>query len=464
MNNINLESERLVYKRLSSEHVSDTYVGWLNDPQVNSYTEVKGGYTIEMLANYVEHHYNKEVYFWAIHLKDTNKHIGNIKIDPINKALNSGEYGILIGDQTSWGKGYAKEASITIINYCFNILKLNKITLGVIEDNRNAVALYKKMGFEIDEIKTNAGVYNNKPCNALRMSLSYQKNKNLKLVLGTVQMGLAYGINNSKGQVSEVESFKILQHAFDNGIEMLDTAAVYGNAHEIIGRFHEKFPQKQFKIITKLPSQINDTFAVTVNNYINELRVDYLHTLLFHSFSSYQENLKHFKTLKQLKSDKKIKHLGVSVYTNDEIKKVAENNDIDIIQLPFNLFDNLNLRGEAIAMAKARGKTIHTRSALLQGLFFKDIHDSNPVVKKLNTELAEVVRLADEHKMPISQLAINYCLQQKNIDNVLIGVDSLDQLKENITAVSCQLDSKIIDEINSIKIKDSNLLNPSLWN
>ncbi len=169
--NIDLESERLLFRRLSKAHISEDYVSWLNDPEVYKYLETGGNYTLDMLKDYIEEQYNKEIYFWAIHLKDSKKHIGNIKIDPIDLKNNSGEYGILLGDKENWGKGYAKEASKRIVEYCFKELSLSKITLGVIEDNVGAVNLYKKMGFTIDEIKKDIGVYNGKLCNAIRMSI-----------------------------------------------------------------------------------------------------------------------------------------------------------------------------------------------------------------------------------------------------------------------------------------------------
>jgi ribosomal-protein-alanine N-acetyltransferase len=171
MKNIDLESGRLIFKRLSQEHVSNDYVSWINDPEVNMYLETRGNYTLDLLKSYIEEQYKKDIYFWAIHLKESNKHIGNIKIDPINLNTNSGEYGILVGDKTNWGKGYAKEASLKIIEYCFNNLKLSKITLGVVDDNINAVKLYKKIGFKVNEVKKDIGVYNNKLCNSIRMSL-----------------------------------------------------------------------------------------------------------------------------------------------------------------------------------------------------------------------------------------------------------------------------------------------------
>ncbi|WP_334111636.1 GNAT family N-acetyltransferase [Paucihalobacter sp.] len=171
MKNIDIESERLTYKRVSSEHISEDYVSWINDSEVNRYLETRGNYTLDLLKSYIEQQYDKATFFWAIHLKDSNKYIGNIKIDPINFETKSGEYGILIGDKLNWGKGYASEATIRIINYCFDELELTKITLGVIEDNVSAVNLYKKLGFKIDEVIQGTKVYNNKISNSLRMSI-----------------------------------------------------------------------------------------------------------------------------------------------------------------------------------------------------------------------------------------------------------------------------------------------------
>ena len=177
MRNIDIESQRLNFTRLSKQHVSSEYVDWINDPEVNMYLETRGNYTLNLLTSYIEEQYKNEVYFWAIHRKDTKVHIGNIKIDPINIKTKSGEYGILIGDKLSWGKGFAKEATIQILEYCFEELKLSKVTLGVIEDNIKATSLYKNIGFVIDEKKEAVGTYNKKLSNALRMSLDVKNFK-----------------------------------------------------------------------------------------------------------------------------------------------------------------------------------------------------------------------------------------------------------------------------------------------
>ena len=170
-----LVAERLLLEPLSLKQLSSKYVGWLNDPQVNKYLETRGGYTIEKLRSFLEEQEKKKILFWAIYKKQDTKHIGNIKIDPIDESKNSGEYGILIGDKEEWGKGFAKEASWAAINFCFNELKLEQITLGVVEDNEAAVELYKKMGFKVTGKIENKGFYNGKICDSIRMVLKNGK-------------------------------------------------------------------------------------------------------------------------------------------------------------------------------------------------------------------------------------------------------------------------------------------------
>ena len=137
-----LESDRLLFRPLSSEFISEEYVNWMNDEEVNRYLESGGDYTIEKLKDFLTEVDRNDILFWAILLKDDGKHIGNIKIDPINTRNKVGEYGIIIGDRFAWGKGFAREASQRIIDYCFSPqLDLRKITLGVVCDNIKAYKL-----------------------------------------------------------------------------------------------------------------------------------------------------------------------------------------------------------------------------------------------------------------------------------------------------------------------------------
>ena len=283
-----------------------------------------------------------------------------------------------------------------------------------------------------------------------------------KLILGTVQFGLNYGINNSQGKPEKEAVFEILSYAYENGISFLDTAELYGNAHELIGEFHKLNSTKKFNIITKFPHEFDDSLDNKINTYLNQLNVDHLHAILFHSFESYIKNKKQLEGVKSLKI-KSVRYVGVSVYTNDQMNEVIDDININIIQIPFNLFDNLNLRGELLKKAKNKNKIIHTRSAFLQGLFFMKKDNPNAIRAKLEKELDIIKNISLESSMSIGSIALNYCLVQPNIDGVLIGVESLQQLKENITFSENKIPNVFLDQINTIKINNIELLNPTMW-
>ena len=147
MNNLVLESEKLILKKLDLSFLSNNYVNWMNDVRVNKYLENSSGYTLDKLEKYLSNIQDNKILAWALIIKSTKKHIGNIKIDPIDFKNSICRYGIMMGDTNEWGKGYAKKASQLVIEYCFNTLNLREIYLGVIEENKGAFELYKKLNF-----------------------------------------------------------------------------------------------------------------------------------------------------------------------------------------------------------------------------------------------------------------------------------------------------------------------------
>ena len=150
MKAITLQTERLTLERLLKTHQSQRYLGWMNDSMVYEFLESGGDYTLEDLNSYLHKVENSDIYFWAILKNEGNKHIGNIKIDPIDYKNKYGEYGIMIGDKTEWGKGFALEASQLVLEFCFQKLNLRKINLGVRSQNKAAIKLYERLGFKIE--------------------------------------------------------------------------------------------------------------------------------------------------------------------------------------------------------------------------------------------------------------------------------------------------------------------------
>jgi aryl-alcohol dehydrogenase-like predicted oxidoreductase len=285
-----------------------------------------------------------------------------------------------------------------------------------------------------------------------------------KIILGTVQMGLDYGINNSFGKISIEESHQILLKAYFSGITTLDTAEAYGDAHQVIGEFHRNYPDYKFNIVTKVPHTIEaDSIEIKVKEYLGDLEVNCLDILMFHSFDSFINNPEAIDVLVDLKRKGYINNIGVSVYTNDQMEYLLNEDKISVVQLPFNLLDNITIRGDLIKQLKAKRKIINTRSAFLQGLFFKNLNDKNKIVQKLHSELEILRQIALQSSCSMEELALSYCIQQHNIDNVIIGVDSINHLEANLKASSYTIGEESIKLINTIKVEDLDLLNPSLW-
>lgn len=285
-----------------------------------------------------------------------------------------------------------------------------------------------------------------------------------KLILGTVQMGLNYGVNNKSGKISFTDSCAILSKAFESGIVLLDTAEVYGNAHKVIGDFHKLNPKFIFKVITKIPQSTDyNNVAQLIKKYCNELHVDSLEVLMFHSFDSYKNCKGDLSILELLKEKAVINHIGVSVYTNEQIEELLIDDRITVVQLPYNLLDNKTVRGDLLHQLKGKGKIVHTRSAFLQGMFFKNSLEKNRIYEELSNDIEFVNYIAKEENTTITNLALSYCLSQSDVDNVLVGVDSVMQLEENLKAIHYVISKEAIAKINSIKVKNTDLLNPSLW-
>ena len=286
-----------------------------------------------------------------------------------------------------------------------------------------------------------------------------------KLILGTAQFGLKYGINNTIGKLKKDEVLSLLKVAYNSGIRVLDTAEAYGNAHQLIGDYHKKQDDFKFKIITKFPHDIKHNLIKSkILEYLDLMNVNTLDVMMFHSFDSFKSNYNALKTLNELKSDGLINNIGVSVYTNTQLESLLNEDLITVVQLPFNLLDNFSVRGDLINKLKEKGKIIHTRSAFLQGLFFKQANDNNIIVRKLNNELILLHNIKSKLNCSMEELALSYCINQELVDNVIIGVDSMDQLNSNLKAITYKLPLEDQTDIDRINVKNLELLNPSLWN
>ena len=147
-----LEGNKIILRSISLNDVTDEYVSWLNDKEIiRGLESPPQPYTSEMLEKYIaEMISGKDIYMFAIIEKNTQQHIGNIKLHNFKRDNSTCELGLLIGNKNCWGKGYGQEACKLAIHFAFEQLKMRKVWLAVHANNPGAIALYNKLGFKME--------------------------------------------------------------------------------------------------------------------------------------------------------------------------------------------------------------------------------------------------------------------------------------------------------------------------
>ena len=140
----------LVYLRpVGPDDVKGGYGRWMNDPQVNQFLESRFHRFSEadLRAYVAKFQSDPDHVFLAVVARDTETHIGNVKLGPIDRHHGFADMGLLIGERTYWGRGIATEVISLVARYAFDELKLRKVTAGCYATNRGAIKAFEKAGF-----------------------------------------------------------------------------------------------------------------------------------------------------------------------------------------------------------------------------------------------------------------------------------------------------------------------------
>ena len=150
-----ITGEKVYLRPLERGDLNETYLGWLNDPEVNRYLEAGlSSHTMSSLEQYYDQITGtSNTQFMAVVVNDSDLHIGNVKLEPINWDHGTAVFGIMIGDKSKWGQGYGTEATRLAIEYAFEQLDLRKVSLGVVISNTAAVKTYQRLGFVTEGTK-----------------------------------------------------------------------------------------------------------------------------------------------------------------------------------------------------------------------------------------------------------------------------------------------------------------------
>ncbi len=263
-------------------------------------------------------------------------------------------------------------------------------------------------------------------------------------VLGTAQLGLAYGRTNAVGNLSDEAALSLLDAAYESGVREIDTARAYGLSEQRIGEFVRAHGVRDLRILTKLSplqdlapdtgeADVASTVRQSLETSLANLHLDRLPVLMLHR----PDHADAFggavlRELRRWREKGAIGILGASVNGAKELAQVMTHPDFRHVQLPYNLLDR---RWPATLEKDAAGRAFHVRSVFLQGLLanpqtaaWPDVPGYEPAALARSLEtVAERLK-----RRGVRDLAVAYVRGQAWIGGCVVGVERPEQLAENL--------------------------------
>lgn len=294
------------------------------------------------------------------------------------------------------------------------------------------------------------------------------------LSLGTVQLGLSYGINNADGKPSQETANAILNAALEGGINTLDTAGAYGDSEVVIGNWLKTVdPAKRPFIVTKaahlehgsLEALRNDLFT-KVKQSKERLGVEQLDMLMLHHFDDYlcdKENVR--KVMEELKASGEVRFIGASAYSHHDYGEIADTG-FDATQIPINLFDWKQIENGGLKKLEESGMMVFVRSVYLQGLVFQDPDKMDPRMEFARETLVKFRGLCAKYGLTPAALALSYALSLPGVTSLVLGSEKPEQVEQNAALLeqAVDLSAEQMAEIRANFIDTPvRVLNPSMW-
>ena len=292
--------------------------------------------------------------------------------------------------------------------------------------------------------------------------------KNLinKISLGTAKLGIdGYGFSSN---TLPIDKFKFLEDSYKAGICSIDTSPRYGNAEKIIGDFYKNINDKPL-ISSKIdglkknnhqsPSFMIESVKRSIDRMkLNKLNVCYLHQ---NELDIISDPYVH-EGLEVLKEMNLIDYCGASIYSFEELNFTISSSLYDFIQVPINILDTSYY--DRIVESKSKIKIV-ARSVFLQGILFhnklisKKIKNNEVMLESLDMLEA----LCNDFGVKLSTACVAYLVSLENIEHIIIGTTSINNLKANISSSNYELDKNLIKMISEIAAGPKSWTNPRSW-
>ena len=272
-----------------------------------------------------------------------------------------------------------------------------------------------------------------------------------QITLGTVQLGMDYGIANTGGKPDTTKSFAMLKCALDNGITSLDTARTYGDSEDVIGEFFKTAKRKETPFITSklkiglpLTASRKDVEAAmysSVETSLEKLGINSLDCLMLHTASDmtdYGDVVS--STLEKMIREGYTSKVGVSVYHMDELDIMLQNDVYTATQVPMSVFDQTLIYKGYLERLEKKDIAVFVRSVFLQGLFFLDPDTiTDPLLIEYAKPYIETIRkYCMELNMSIAEFAISFIRDLPGVTSLVLGADSEEQVLENIRYINAR--------------------------
>lgn len=291
------------------------------------------------------------------------------------------------------------------------------------------------------------------------------------LVLGTVQLGMPYGVANKTGKPNQKMATEIVRAAWEGGVREFDTAQEYGESERVLGvAFRELGIADQVKVVSKLAKNVDIKDGEVVKRAVEEslarLGVSKLHGLLMHKEELLDEWRSSRTVLFQQRTvlEGMVEHIGVSVYSPERALQAIDTDGIDIVQIPSNILDRRFERAGVFERAKARGMEVYVRSVFLQGLLLMDTKNLPAHMEFAKSMLEGVDKLAHELGVSRQVLALQYVKTAFPQAQVIIGAETPKQVHENVAAWNIEAPVGIVERVRQeFEDVDEKILDPRKW-
>lgn len=264
------------------------------------------------------------------------------------------------------------------------------------------------------------------------------------LTLGTVQLGIPYGINNTTGMPDYNASKRILDTAVSLGITSYDTAKGYGVSEQVLGKyFRENGSNKT--LITKISfsgephSEIKNKVRRDILDSIEKLGVEKIPVVLLHNeyhVDEYGDTLS--EALKLVKEEGLVSEFGISFSDKTHLLEYTADPIYSAIQLPLNLFDSEEIRNGSVKKLADKGVSIYVRSLYLQGLFFRDPDNLPEKLASAAPILKELRAVAEREGLSMAELALSYLKDLDGITSLVVGCETPEQLIDTAKSMECK--------------------------